>query len=324
MGEYNHLSIGERKEIYKLHQNRFGVCAIARKLGRDKSVISRELHRNSDAIGYLPDTAEIKYRNRRVHRKKKIETTPALESYIVEKLRLRWSPEQIAGRMQLEGNLFYACSETIYQFVYSKAGMALGLYAFLRYRQPKRGQIYGRRYRADTFKNRISIHERPQDISDRLNIGHFEVDLTFFHGNKSENLTVMVDRMSLLTVLVKNCSKQSNEVINGMMKKMSNVPFLSATFDNGTEFTGHTRLNTELGVQTYFCDPGSPWQKGSVENTISRLHRFIPKQGNLKDWSERDIEIIEEQLNAIPRKKLGFFTPFEVFFCQKQGVALHS
>lgn len=324
MGEYSHLDLRERKEIYKLHQSGFGIGAIARKIGRNKSVISRELRRNCDEIGYLPDTAHVKYRNRRSHRKKKFESSSKLKAYVVEKLKLKWSPEQIAGRMKLETNLFYACSETIYQFIYSNAGKALGLYVFLRYRQLKRGQIYGRTHRSDTIKNRISVHERPQDISDRMNIGHFEVDLTFFQGNRSENLTVMVDRMSRLTMLVKNSSKQSNDVIEGIMKRIINVPFLSATFDNGSEFVGHTRLNAELGIKTYFCDPGSPWQKGSVENTISRLHRFIPKQGNIKEWSDRDIEIIEERLNTTPRKKLGFFTPFEVFFCQKQGVALHS
>ncbi len=324
MREYSHLSIEERKKIYQLHQKGIGVCAIAVEIGRDKSVISRELRRNCDEIGYLPDTAHTKYKNRRTHRKNKIECSAELKNYVMGKIRLHWSPEQISGRMRLEGMVFYVSTETIYQFIYSDKGKAYSLYSFLQYRQAKRGQIYGRKHRSDVIKNRVSIYDRPQDISDRTSIGHFEVDLTFFHGDRSENLTIMVDRMSRLTMLVKNASKQSDYVIGGIMKKITNETVLSATFDNGSEFARHTRLNAELGIKTYFCDPGSPWQKGSVESTIVKLHRYIPKTSNLKEWSDLDIERIERRLNATPRKTLGFRTPFEVFYRQNQSVALHS
>ena len=272
----------------------------------------------------MPDTAQTKYQKRRVHRKKIFDDSEELKGYVVEKLENHWSPEQIAGRMKLDNLSFYASHETIYQFIYSEAGKLLGLYHLLRYKQAKRGQIYGRKHQSETIKDRISIHDRPVEISNRLIPGDFEGDLTFFHGNRSANLTVLVDRMSRLTMLVKNMSKSTADVIDGIVARIKNTPCRSITFDNGSEFTRHTKLREVLGIQTYFCDPGSPWQKGTVENSISRIHRYIPKNGNLLEWSDREIYEVETKLNNTPRKKLGFLTPFEVFKRKNQGVALQT
>jgi IS30 family transposase len=324
MKEYNHLNLKMRKEIYQLWLRGLGIRAIARLIGRDASTVSREIRRNIDDIGYLPDTAHIKYQKRRFHRKKKILNAAMLTEYIIEKIRMHWSPEQISGRMKLDEMPFYASTETIYQFIYSDAGKALMLYPFLRYSQSKRGQLYGRKIRSQNIKDRVSIHERPPTIDTRLEIGHFEGDLTFFHGNRSANLTVLAERFSRLTVLIKNQSKQTDDVIGKILERVRGVPMKSITFDNGSEFSAHTRLRQEYNLATYFCDPGSPWQKGTVENSISRLHRFIPKNSDLSDWSNTEIGRIEAKINSIPRKTLGFLTPFEVFYGKYQSVALHS
>lgn len=324
MKEYNHLNLKMRKEIYRLRQTGMGIRDIAKVIDKDASTVSREIRRNSDDIGYLPDTANAKYQKRRSHRKKKIPESPFLIEYIVEKMRMRWSPEQISGRLRLDKMPFYASPETIYKFIYSDIGKKLLLYHFLRYSQSKRGQLYGRTNRSQNIKDRISIHDRPSVINNRSEIGHFEGDLTFFHGNRSANLTVLSERFSRLTILIKNQSKQTENVINKILDRIKGIPMKSITFDNGSEFSAHTRLRQELNLATYFCDPGSPWQKGTVENSISRLHRYIPKNSNLLDWSDTEIGRLEAKMNNIPRKTLGFLTPFEVFYDMYQRVALHS
>jgi IS30 family transposase len=324
MEKYNRLCLEERKEIFCLDAKGFGVRAIARELGRDPSVISRELRRNADSIGYLPDTAHQKAANRRTHRKKKIINDENIRQYVIEKLRCQWSPEQIAGRMKVEKMKNQISHEPIYQFIYSEHGKALGLYKFLRYRQQKRCQIFGRKYRSRGIKDRISIAQRPAEVANRAVPGNFEGDLTFFYGNKSANLTVLTDRSSRYTMLIKNKSKHSNLVIDGIMKKIMGLPIKSITFDNGTEFALHKRLLDEMGIATYFCDPGSPWQKGSVENSINRLHRFIAKKENINTWSDQEIEKVERRMNSIPRKVLGYLTPYQVFSGQSGGVAFHS
>ena len=221
MREYKHLQLEERNKIYVLKQAGNGVTAIAKELGRDKSVVSRELSRNATELGYLPDTADKKYQERRLGRTNKILATPELRDYIVAKMHENWSPEQVAGRMKEEKKPFYVCHETIYQFVYSTNGKAFSLWNLLLYKQSRRGQIYGRKHRSDVIKDRVSIHERPQEINQRSSIGHFEGDLTFFHGSRSENLTVLTERSSRLTLLIKNHSKRSEEVTSGIIAKIT-------------------------------------------------------------------------------------------------------
>jgi len=324
MEKYTRLCAEERREIFKLKAQCLGIRAIGRAIGRDPSVVSRELRRNADEIGYLPDTAHKKAAERRTHRKRKIIHDSKIREYVIQKLRCQWSPEQIAGRMKVENMQNQISHEPIYQFIYGEHGKALGLYKFLRSRQQKRCQIFGRKYRSRGIKDRISIAQRPAEVANRAIPGNFEGDLTFFYGNKSANLTVLTDRSSRYTMLIKNKSKHSNLVIDGIMKKIMGLPIKSITFDNGTEFALHKRLLDEMGIATYFCDPGSPWQKGSVENSINRLHRFIAKKENINAWSDQEIEKVERRMNSIPRKVLGYLTPYQVFSGQNKGVAFHS
>ena len=327
MGEYIHLDLEERKKIYRLRQAGKGIKAIAARIGRSPSSVSRELRRNSDTIGYLPDTAYLKYRKRRTGRMKKLTQCEMLKNYIVTKLQNRWSPEQIAGRMRVEQQPFYASHETIYQFVYSNEGKALSLYHFLRYRQLKRGQLYGRKHHSEVIRERVSIHERPAHIQERRVVGHFEGDLTFFKGDRKNNLVVLTERASRFVMITKSESKQTDPVTDCIYSRLKDLPDhvrFSVTFDNGSEFAKHTVLKEKLGMKTYFCDPGAPWQKGTVENSISRLHGHIPKNSCLKWWSDQEIVAVESEINRTPRKCLGFLTPFEVFYREFRGVALQT
>jgi len=320
MGKYSQLGLKERNDIFVLEKRGVGVRSIARSLGRSPSTIGRELRRNSLGIGYLPDSAQKKAEDRRSHRKKAIESDGKLQDYIIAKLRFGWSPEQIAGVMKKDKMENRVSHETIYKFIYTPTGKYHSLYLCLRYRAEKRGQMYGRKHRSQVIKDRVSIHLRPEYINDRSSVGHFEGDLTLFGGSRSANLGILTDRRSLFTVLIKNASKRSEEVIGKMARLMSSLQVKSVTFDNGSEFAQHKRLN----VDTYFCDPASPHQKGTVENTISRLHRFIHKNCNINEWSDEEIQIVALRLNLIPRKKLGFETPYSVFFSENQGVALQT
>ena len=324
MGEYKHISLDERKKIYMFKKEGKGVIAIAAELGRPPSSISRELKRNSIDIGYLPDSANEMYKKRRLGRKNKITSNEGLRAYIILKLQEGWSPEQISGRMKIEKNTLNVSHETIYQFAYSAQGKALSLWKLLFYKQSKRSQIYGRKHQSQVIKERIDIHHRPTYIENRIELGHFEGDLTFFHGSRSSNLTVLTERTSRFTALVKNGSKRADEVTKGIIQRMTTLTPLSITFDNGSEFAHHTTIKSTLGIQTYFCDPGSPWQKGTVENSICRLHRYIPKNSDLKYWPDNAIQNVEHYLNKTPRKILGFLTPYEVFFKQNRSVALQT
>ena len=322
---YNHLNIKDRENIYRLKNKNFSINEIASDLSRSKSTIYRELKRNKDIVlGYLPDRADLLAKKRKFVYKDKIINNPYLIKHIIEKLNEGLSPEMIAGRAKLVGDLHFQVShETIYKFIYSDDGIKMGLYNFLIRRKGRRGQLYGRKASKINIPNRVSIHDRPAFINEKKEYGHFEGDLTFCKEDQSCNLAVMTEKKSKFSLIVKNESKKSNLVMKNIFNKMAEIPnklFKSITFDNGGEFSKHGLLSGFMTVDTYFCDPGSPWQKGLVEHTNMMLHRFIDKKASLKLLSDLDISIVQNKLNNLPRKSLIFKTPAEVF--NEQFVAL--
>jgi len=317
MKVYEQLGLEERKELYVMRKNGFGVNAIAKALGRSGSTISKELKRNTaDArIGYLPDEAHRLALERKAKHDLKINRHPELKDIIVEKLKDGWSPEIIAGKMKQQSSPFGICHETIYRFVYTKEGMALGLFKHLLKARPRRGLFYGRKPRS-TIPERVSIHDRPDHIATREEFGHLEGDLTFFTDNQSMNIGVVVERKTRFVQLLLNQSKHAVVVMKGMFNKLARLPAFSRksiTFDNGLEFARHTLLKNFMDMDTYFCDKHSPWQKGQVEQMNVMLHRYLPKNSNLKEVSLKQIELIQDKLNNRPRKCLGFKTPAEAF-----------
>ena len=226
----------------------------------------------------------------------------------------------IAGRLKRTQTPFFACHEAIYTFVYSNEGMALGLYKHLIKARPKRGSLCGRKVRKEMIKDRVSIHDRPERINQRSEVGHLEGDLTFLKGNKSMKVGVVVDRKTRFSQLILNQSKQTTVVMKGLFNKLAaTLPESmrkSITFDNGLEFARHTLLKRCLGMDTYFCDQSSPWHKGQVEQMNVMLHRYLPKKSVIKDVSAEQIQRIQNKLNNLPRKCLGFKTPAEVFLRQ--------
>ncbi|MCW8961676.1 MAG: IS30 family transposase [Ignavibacteriaceae bacterium] len=316
MKKYTHINKKERKILHQLYSRGLSARKIAEKLNRHHSTISRELKRNTqdDEFGYYPDTADRLAKQRHNGRYRKLDKFPLTKLYIMLSLMLKCSPEIIAGRMKFLRFPILVCTETIYQWIYSNEGNRLGLYKYLLKGRPKRQVKFGRKYRAQTIPERISIHERPESINKRENFGHFEGDLTFCKS-ASENIGVLIERKSRAVILVKNVSKETTEVICGMFNALAQLPEnlrKSVTLDNGGEFVGHTLFKKHLGMKTYFCDPGSPSQKGQVEQVNSMIHRYIGKKENLKNYSTEDILEVQRQLNNMPRKCLGFKTPVEV------------
>jgi len=320
MKSFTQLSLEEREKLYTAYRYGKSIRHIACELRRSPSTISRELGRNStgNELGYLPDRAHSQAKRRKHKNKPKLKRWPELKEHVIKKLKECWSPEVIAGRLKLlDPSPCRVCPETIYQFIYGIEGMALGLSRFLAKARPRRGIKLGRKPRGvPDIPDRESIHNRPISIETRKECGHFEGDLTFFKGNQSGNIAVILERKSRFALLQKNGSKQANDVMKGIFKKLAPLPphvRKTITFDNGKEFTRHSVLKKHLNMSTFFCDKHSPWQKGQVENYNALLHRFIPKNTPLERVTDKLVKEVQNKMNSRPRKCLGFKTSAEVF-----------
>jgi len=313
MGLYKQLSLEEREIIYRSQKGGKSCGEISALLRRNKCTISRELRRNNSAqSGYLPDTAHYRSKQRK-RRNSHIFRSAALRDYVMEGLRSGWSPEQISGRMRHEKQAFYVCKETIYCYVYAQKD----LYKLLTKSKPKRTMRGSKRGIHSRIVGAISIHDRPQSIEKRKEIGHWEGDIVMFGGQeKTRNIATLVERKSRYSIAIKNADKRSETVVNGICNRLAILPETirkSITFDRGGEFANHSLLKKTASIDSYFCDPHSPWQKGSNENFNGRLRRFVPRGTAPENISEEKLENIINLMNNTPRKCLKFQTPNEAF-----------
>ena len=313
MLKYRQISTEEREKIYQLLKTDISLTKIAAHLGRHKSTISREVSRNkSEKLGYMPDRANNLAVGRKNRQLSKIEKNPNLKKYIIDRLsKDKWSPEMISGRMKLENFSVKISHETIYQYIYSYQGQKQKLYQYLMLGRTKRQLKYSRRRRCIPAVYKIS--NRPEYINNRSEFGHFEGDLTFFKGSKNGNISVLVERVSRKTFLIKNNNKTSKNVMLKIEKKKKNIPAIkSITFDNGGEFAQFGLLSLQ-NIQTYFCDPGAPYQKGQVERTNVFLHKFIPKKSDFNNITQEKLIYANDKINNLPKKCLNFLTPNEAW-----------
>jgi transposase, IS30 family len=325
---YSHIDMDERRKIERWHAAKISVDEIANKLGRHRSTIFRELKRNQfddvempKLCGYYCVTAEQQATRRRYNLRKLIRL-PKLRDAIIERIKHGWSPQQIAGRLKLErgfdrGPIMYACHETIYRYAYSLDGQAIKLWRYLPEHRAKRRPRHARRKYGRRFGPEVSILNRPDVVAKRREFGHWECDLIQFrkkYGNA--NMTSLVERVSRFAVFLRNNDRQSKPIMDGLLKVLQALPLTarrSITFDRGTEFTDWPYLQAGLGTQTWFCDPQSPWQKGTVENTNRRVRKWLSREVDPLTVSETELRHICDHLNATPRKCLGYKTPAEVF-----------
>lgn len=311
MPGYRRLSLEEREKIYLLQKTCNSKTEISKLLGRHKSTISRELNRFKDSpLGYLPDKAHIQYKSE-LSRNKALFLCPKLQGFVIEKLtKDRWSPEQISGRLKQQKSSNYVCKETIYKFIYSPLGINLNLPTYLKQSRKRRGFRKSRKVGTSRIIDLVSIKERPLRIEKRKEFGHWEGDLVIFGTTRPSNISCLVERKTRYTKILANRSKRTDEVMPRIKESFANQndSIKSMTFDRGIEFASHKTL----GAKTYFCNPGSPWQKGSVENMNGRIRHLMPTHKTPLIIKQEHVDAVAYLLNNTPRKILGFKTPQEL------------
>jgi IS30 family transposase len=315
--KYEQLSLDDRLEIARLRADGRSVRQIAAALDRSPSSISRELRRNCGRhVGYKASYAQEQTRARR-WAGSRLERDPALRRAVLERLAKGWSPEQVAGRLAREAGRQMISYESIYRFIYAQIARTKD-YRWRRYLprgKSKRG-FRGRRggSSASFIEGRISVAERPPDAADRNTPGHWEADLMLFSKYGQAVLTIH-ERQSRLLLATRPPNKAAHGVARHLVRLFTSMPpelRKTVTFDNGTEFARHRALH-RLAIQTFFCDPYAPWQKGGVENAIGRMRRFIPRKTDLATLPPKRFAALVSAYNNTPRKCLDFSTPAETF-----------
>jgi len=319
MGQaYTHFSLEERCAIAQRRAAGASIRQIAAALDRTPSSIARELKRNSGTkVGYKPSYAHDQAKARR-WRGSKLLRNADLQALVLERLRRGWSPQQVAGRLAREHGRVVVSHETIYRFIAAQIARTKN-YAWRLYLprgKSKRG-FRGRKggSAAEHIKNRSPIALRPTAAADRAAPGHWEADLMLFR-TYGQAVLALHERSSRALAIVRQPNKQAGPVADAITALLASLPSTlrqTITFDNGTEFAYHDRLRQSLGLQTFFCDPHAPWQKGGIENAIGRLRRVLPRKTDLATLTPNQIRHIARIYNHTPRKCLDFQTPAEVF-----------
>jgi len=316
------LTLAEREEISRAVVAGHSMRSIAVQLGRAPSSISREIKRNGGQECYRASQAEESAWNRgRRPKTCKLAQNRALARIVAGKLQRRWSPQQVAGwlkRTYPDDTSRQVSPETIYRslFIQARGALKKELVEHLR-----RSRVM-RRSRHHTQKtdkhgritNTVSISERPASVEDRAVPGHWEGDLLF--GSKNSQIATLVERRTRYAMLVKVTGKDSETVINALIKHARKLPeelYKSLTWDRGKEMAEHKRFTLATDIQVYFCDPQNPWQRGTNENTNGLLRQYFPKGTDLSDYSQAKLNAVARQLNERPRKTLNFETPAERF-----------
>jgi len=314
--KYKQLTLMERYHIYLCLERGSSQKEIAKQLNVHPSTISREIRRNWDTCTrkYEYTTAHLNTKHRHKSKPKYTVITLQTESYIREKLKAGWSPEQIAGRMNLE-NIGNISHETIYQFIYRNKANKGRLYSYLRHKNKKyhkRGSDYQRR---GTIIDRIMIDKRPKIVEQKKRIGDLEIDTVIGKDHKGALVTV-VDRKSKFALIRKVPSKHAEVVTTALIEMLEPIkPVVKTiTSDNGKEFAYHKQVSHILDTDFYFANPYHSWERGLNEHTNGLIRQYLPKKTDFTQVSKEDIITIQEKLNHRPRKVLNYRTPYEVFF----------
>jgi len=330
---YKRLSSEEREEISRGLAEKLSVREIARRLDRSQSTISREIRKGS--------CNKYTYRGQRAHRraqrnarnrklgKRKLMKNAALRNYVHEKLRLKWSPEQIANRLKNsypDDEAMQISHEAIYGYLYvlPRGQLKRELLKCLR-QEHKYRRKRGKRVKESTKKleDMLSIEERPAEVADRTVPGHWEGDI-LIGKNRQSAMGTLVERTTRTTILVPLKSKKAAEVRKAFAKEALRLPEqmrLSLTYDQGREMAEHKLLTQATKINVYFAHPASPWERGTNENTNGLIRQFFPKGTDFNTVSLEEIKHAQGLLNGRPRKVLDWETPYEAFK-RLAGVAL--
>lgn len=319
MRTFHHLTLEAREKLYGWQKEGLSLRAIAKKLGRSHTSLSRDLRRNAKyGNSYLPCRAQKKADKRTLKQRRK---APLKNSqvylYVREHLRSGWSPEQIAGRLPLDHPEETIDDETIYRYIYQKDYYVKRekLWKYLTLRWKKRMSKGGRHVQKDSrISEAVSIDKRPKIVEKRKQVGHWESDNVIGKITDKTALSTIVERVLKVTLISKLEAKTAEAKIKALFVKMAILPDdlrKTMTVDNGSENAHHKQITESLGMDVYFCHAYHSWEKGTNENTNGRLRRYIPKGISIDTISEEAIAAIEWKLNTTPRKCLGFKTPYE-------------
>jgi transposase, IS30 family len=316
------LTLIEREVISRGLASQLFMRAIAAQLGRSPSTVSREIDRNGGYASYRASSAENAALQRALRPKAcKLADRPQLVRIITAKLQRHWSPEQIAGwlkRRYPDRERYHVSHETIYKtlFIQARGVLKKELLACLRTQRiaprskhaSKKGKGLGK------IVDAVPISERPATVEDRAVPGHWEGDL--IEGSNRSFIATLVERQTRYVMLAKVENKTTDAVIQALIKQSGRLPdelYKSLTWDRGSEMSGHKRFTLATDIQVYFCDPRSPWQRGSNENTNRLLRQYFPKGTDLSAHSQAELNRVARQLNERPRKTLDYETPADRF-----------
>jgi IS30 family transposase len=316
------LTLEEREEISRAVSANESLRCIARRLGRAPSTISREIERNGGVGDYRAAVAERATRERgRRPKAAKLKLCPRLRRVVEGRLDLRWSPQQIAAWLPVEypnDPEMRVSHETIYMslFVQGRGALRKELTTSLRSgRAIRRPRAVRQKPGAGLIQDMVMISERPAEVADRAVPGHWEGDLLM--GKKKLSIATLVERTSRYVMLIRVPGDTKAETVRkALAKQILKLPTelrRSLTWDQGKEMNEHLRFTVDTGVQVYFCDPSSPWQRGSNENTNGLLRQYFPKGSDLSVHSQAHLNAVARQLNGRPRQTLGWMTPSQVF-----------
>lgn len=318
--KYRQLTMAQRYQIEALIKEGLSQRSIANNIGVHHSTISRELKRNAlDNGDYNPLSASVSARLRYQYKSKNRRVTKQHISYIRKHIQEGWSPEQISGRMAVDG-LSTISHETIYQYIYREQGKGGKLYLHLRHKRRKYHKRTSEYQRRGQLKNRVSIDERPLIVEDKTRVGDWEVD-TIIGRYHHQGIVTLVDRHSKFTLMKKVPSKHAEPVKQAIVDLLKPVKHhtLTITSDNGKEFAYHQEVSRSLDTQFYFAHPYQSWQRGLNEHTNGLIREYFPKKTEFQDITDRQIVEVQNRLNNRPRKILGYKTPTEVFFGKITG-----
>ena len=317
------LSLAEREEISRGLAAGQSFRLIGRGLGRSPSTVSREVSANGGRAKYRALVADRAAQHRALRPKQaKLAQCRRLRRVVERKLTDLWSPQQIArwlAEAYPNDPGMRVSHETIYQslFVQSRGALRKELHACLRTgRAMRRAKAYTKRgVGQGQIRNMVMISERPAEVADRAVPGHWEGDLLF--GKKMTSIGTLVERHSRYVILLKLPNGHGAPAVRAAMtKRILTLPAQlrrSITWDQGKEMAEHVQFTIDTGVQIYFCDPKSPWQRGSNENTNGLLRQYLPRSADLSQCTQRELDAIARSLNTRPRQTLGWMTPSHAF-----------
>lgn len=318
MKKYKQLTAADRRVVETLLKRYCTYLEIAKEIGVDKATIGREINVRSTPAGYFANIAQIDYETKRGKCGKKPKLTDSkTQDYVLNKLMIGWSPDEIRGRIKCNEDpetfgLIYACNETIYNWIYTDTYCKREkIFQYLKQGKKHRTKYYGRKSQKELIPNRVSIHDRPKIVEKRVEFGHWEGDSVVYANKQAIN--TLNELYAGIVTFTKLDRKTADLTSVAMSNALSKYIARTLTLDNGSEFVKHEIVTENIGVKIYFCDPYSSYQRGSNENSNGLLRRYLPKRANIEDLTQEELDDIAWELNNRPRKRLEYLSPIEFY-----------